>query len=49
MRAIVDMGLHEKLANAKKSDWLKQDIPKWKLNLIIWWAKFKARVVLKIK
>ena len=39
------MSLKEKLENAQPSSWLTEGIPKWKVKLIIWWAKMKARII----
>ena len=40
------MSLQEKINNAKPSSWLMDGIPKWKVKVIIWWAKMKAKVII---
>ncbi len=43
------MSLSDKLSKAEPTDWLIKDIPEWKVNFLIWWAKFKAKIYLWIK
>jgi len=38
------MSIEDKIKNAQPSSWLTDGIPKWKVRLIIWWAKVKARL-----
>jgi len=40
------MSIQEKIANAQPTTWLTDGIPKWKVRLIIWWAKMRARIML---
>lgn len=40
------MSIEDKIRNAKPTDWLTKDIPKWRVWLIVRWAKFKARIEL---
>jgi len=39
-----EMSIEDKIKNAQHSSWLTDGIPKWKVRLIIWWAKVKARL-----
>ena len=38
------MSLEEKIKNAKKSEWLTEGIPKWRIKWISQWALFKVKV-----
>jgi len=38
------MSIEDKIKNAKPSTWITDGIPKWKVKLIVWWTKVKARV-----
>ena len=38
------MGINEKIANAKKTSWIANGIPKWKVFFIIKFARLKARI-----
>lgn len=40
------MSIKEKIDNAQPTTWLTDGIPKWKVRLIVWWAKTKARIIL---
>lgn len=39
------MSLQDKINNAKPAYWLTEGIPKWRVRLIIWWARVKARII----
>lgn len=43
------MSIEDKIKNAKPTDWLTKDIPKWRVRMIVRWAKFKARIELFLK
>lgn len=38
------MSIEDKIRNAKPTDWLTKGIPKWKVWLIISWARVKVRL-----
>ena len=38
------MGICEKIASAKSTSWITDGIPKWKVFLIIKFARLKARM-----
>lgn len=38
------MGISEKIASAKSTSWITDGIPKWKVFLIIKFARLKARM-----
>lgn len=38
------MSIKEKIDNAKSTTWLIDDIPKWKVTLIIKFARLKAKM-----
>lgn len=38
------MGISEKIASAKSTSWIADGIPKWKVFLIIKFARLKARM-----
>lgn len=37
------MTFQNKIKNAKESHWLEEGLPKWKIKLIIFWARLKAK------
>lgn len=39
------MSMRDKINEAQPTSWLTDGIPKWKVKLIIWWAKVRARIV----
>lgn len=41
------MSLEEKIKNAKKTTWVTDGIPKWKVKLIVFMARLKVKVKLK--
>ena len=41
------MSIQEKIDSAQPTTWLTDGISKWKVRLIIWWAQFKARRMVK--
>lgn len=38
------MTFQDKLKTAKPSHWLEEGLPKWKVKLIIFWARLKVRL-----
>jgi len=43
------MSIEEKITNAKPTTWPADDMPKWQVRLIVWWAKLKSRLLLCCK
>lgn len=41
------MSIQEKIDSAQPSSWLTEGLPKWRVKLIVWWAKFKARILVR--
>ena len=38
------MSIKEKIANAESTTWLSEGVPKWRVYLIVKFAKLKARL-----
>ena len=43
------MGLEEKIKNAKPVTWVTDGIPEWQVKLIVFMARLKAKIKLKLK
>ena len=43
------MSIEEKLNNVKKTTWLTDGIPKWKVPFIVFSARLKAKIYLILK
>ena len=37
------MGIQDKIANAKETDWLTKGMPKWKVTFNVRYARFKIK------
>jgi hypothetical protein len=41
------MSIEDKIANAKPTTWISDGIPKWKVRLIVWFTKLKAKLKIR--